>query len=250
MTPESPTSPKKHDDETVALQNAVQKENPKVGSTPPIPPEIASLVRANDQPCKCQYEKTPWYVRVLELIALLAGISYAIVTWCMWRDSNHNFTVDERAWMAFKFVGGDITFTIDKPLLVPTELINVGKTPAKNVHGNIVVGVFKKGEALDFSYTSGHASYKVMAGTIFPSGKIVESFEAIKHGQEHAEPIIFTAPVKDELFSGQSFLIVHGRIAYSDVFGTEHWTTYCRYVLHPELISEQCTRYNDTDDNK
>jgi len=217
------------------------QEDPKAGSTLLIPPEIAPLIQASDKACTCRYEPTPWYVRVLEVTALLAGISYAIVTWCMWRDSNHNFTVDERAWMAFKFVEGNITFTFDKSFLVPTELINVGKTPAKNVHGNIVVGVFKKGEDLDFSYTSGHASYRVMAGTIFPNGQIVESFEAIKHGQEHAESIIFTTQLKDELFSGQSFLIVHGKIVYNDVFGTEHWTTYCRYVLHPELISEQCT---------
>ena len=61
---------------------------------------------------------------------------------------------------------------------------------------------------------------------------------------------VFTAPLKDEIFNAQSLIVVHGRIIYNDIFGTEHWTTYCRYVLHPELISEECTRHNDTDDNK
>jgi len=152
--------------------------------------------------------------------------------------------------MAFKFVEGSLTLTIGQSFLVPTELVNTGKTPAKNVHGNIVVGVFRKGEPLDFSYSPGHANYEVRAGTLFPSGKIVETFEAIKHGQEHAESIVFTAPLKDEIFNAQSLIVVHGRIIYNDIFGTEHWTTYCRYVLHPELISEECTRHNDTDDNK
>ncbi len=152
--------------------------------------------------------------------------------------------------MGFKFMEGSITFTLQKSFLVPTQLINTGKTPAKNVHGNIVVGVFKKGEPLDFTYTPGHAHYFVQAGTIFPNGSITESFEAIKHGQDKAEAIIFTRPLKDELFSGQSILVVHGKIEYSDIFGVKHWTTYCRYVLHPELISEECTRYNDTDDNQ
>ena len=165
-------------------------------------------------------------------------------------NADANFRIDERAWMAFKFMEGNITFTVDKSFLVPTELVNTGKTPAKNVHGNIVVGVFKKGEALDFTYSPGHANYAVRAGTIFPNGKIVESFEAIQHGQEHAEPIVFTTALKDELWNAKSFVVVHGRISYNDIFGKEHWTTYCRYVLHPELISEECTRYNDTDDNK
>lgn len=187
--------------------------------------------------------------------AFILGI-YAGFTILMWHEmrtsteaANRNFRRDERSWMAFKFVEGNMTFTIGKPFLVPTEITNTGKTPAKNVHGNIVVGILKKGEHLDFIYTPGHANYAVTAGTIFPNGKIVESFEAIKHGQERAEAIIFTAPLKDEIFSGQSFIVVHGRIAYNDIFGIEHWTTYCRYVLHPELISEECIRYNDTDDN-
>jgi len=47
----------------------------------------------------------------------------------------------------------------------------------------------------------------------------------------------------EEVLNGKSLVVVHGKIEYGDIFGTNHWTTYCRYVLHPELISEQCTRY-------
>ncbi len=208
--------------------------------------------------------KRDWVTLGLEAFGLLLLIVYTIATIAIWgankkaaeateqsvTNADKSFKQDERAWMAFKFMEGSLTLTIDKSFLVPTELVNTGKTPAKNVHGNIVVGVFKKGEDLDFTYTPSHANYGVRAGTIFPNGKIVESFEGIKHGQEHAEPIIFTVPMKDEVFSAQSFIVVHGKIVYNDIFGIEHWTTYCRYVLHPELISEQCTRYNDTDDNK
>ena len=143
-----------------------------------------------------------------------------------------------------------MTLTLGKSFLVPTELVNTGKTPARNIRGSIVVGVFQKNEPLDFTYAPGHAHYGIEAGTIFPNGKISESFEAIKHGQGHAEPIIFTAPLKEELWNAKSFVVVHGRITYNDIFGIEHWTTYCRYILHPELISKECTRYNDTDDNR
>jgi len=234
-------------------------------------PDIASASNVPDTPpasfdeqkAKTHRKERREKVRfAAELIVGFFVILYTLVSAALWltaRNANRianqsvtnadmNFRRDERAWMAFKFVEGNLTFTLNKSFLVPTELVNVGKTPAKNVHGNIVVGVFKGGEPLDFTYTSGHANYKIMAGTIFPNGKIVESFEAIKHGQERAEAIIFARPLKDELFSCRSFIVVHGRIEYDDIFGRSHWTTYCRYVLHTEAISEECTRYNDTDD--
>ena len=151
--------------------------------------------------------------------------------------------------MAFEFSEGNLTLTIGKSFLVPTEMTNTGKTPAKNVHGNIAVGVFKKGEPLDFTYSAGHAHYGVNAGTIFPGGGIKQSFEAVEHGPQHAEAIIFTPELKDALWKAQSFIIVHGRLEYTDAFGADHWTTYCRYVLHPDMISPDCMKYNDTDTN-
>jgi len=159
-----------------------------------------------------------------------------------------DFRRDERAWIEFKFSEGSITFTLNKPFLVPTEIVNTGKTPARKVHGNIVVGVFPKGVPLDFSYTRGRtAHYAIRAGTIFPNGGIKESFEAVRHGKREAKAIIFNASLKKNLWSAQSFLVVYGKIEYLDIFGNLHWTSYCRYVLHPEMISPQCMAYNDTD---
>jgi len=259
--PVESNQPAEHGD-SKATGHSQETETP----APPIvaPPTTQPCPKHTDITCNTKRDWIDKTTLGFEAFGLLVLIVYTIATIAIWRankqsadaatrstaNADRSFRQDERAWMAFKFAEGSLTLTIGKPFLVPTELTNVGKTPAKNVRGNIVVGVFKKGESLDFTYTSGHANYGIRAGTMFPTGKIIESFEAIKHGKEHAEPIIFTPPLKDELFSAQSFLIVHGRIAYNDIFGTEHWTTYCRYVLHPELISEECTRYNDTDDNQ
>lgn len=163
-------------------------------------------------------------------------------------NADANFRRDQRAWIGFSFVPGNITFTVGKSFLVPTMLINSGKTPAKNVEGNIVVGVFKRGRPLDFSYTPGHAIYRVAAGTIFPGGSINESFEGIEHGTGRANAIIITKPLADDILNSRSLVIVHGRITYRDIFGGEHWTTYCRVASNPSLIPEDCTHYNSTDD--
>jgi hypothetical protein len=163
---------------------------------------------------------------------------------------DRNFRIDERAWIGFTLASDHFTFTLGKPFLVPAEILNTGKTPAKNVEGNIAVQIAEKGKPIDFSYAPGHANYRIQGGTLFPSGKIIESFEGIQHGRENAEPIVITKALGQEIISGQLYVIIHGKITYQDEFGTEHWTTFCRNVTDPSAISEDCTRYNDTDDNQ
>jgi hypothetical protein len=162
-------------------------------------------------------------------------------------DAELNFRRDERAWIGFSFVPGSLTFTVGQPFSVPTLLINTGKTPAKNVEGNIVVGVFERGKPLDFAYTPGHANYRIAAGTIFPNGSITESFQAMRHGEQRAEAIVIDKPMLTELLSSDKLVIVHGTITYGDIFGVQHWTRYCRVVSNPSLIPDDCVRYNEAD---
>ena len=98
------------------------------------------------------------------------------------------FRTDERAWMGFSFMGGNLGLTIGQSFLVPTELLNSGKTPARQIMGDIVVRVIAKGETLDFDYTPGHGNtaYQINAGTIFPKGTIKEFFEGLVHGRKEA----------------------------------------------------------------
>jgi hypothetical protein len=202
---------------------------------------------------------------IIQALILIVGAVYCVVTIGLWSaaghankiaakgvaDADRNFRRDERAWMAFEFTGENLTVTLDKPFLVPTKLVNTGKTPAKDVEGEIVVGVFKKGEPLIFDYTPGNRNwhYEIKAGTIFPTGSITESFEGRRHGIDKSEAELITRPILDDIHFTRSFIIVHGIITYWDIFGTQHWTTYCRYVTGPNFISDQCTRYNDTDAN-
>lgn len=167
------------------------------------------------------------------------------------KTSIESFRIDERAWIGFSFSEGNITFTQGKSFSVPTELINTGKTPARRIAGHVIVRVVTKGEPLDFDYTPGrvNTAYLINAGTIFPGGAgIKESFEALAHGRKEA--LILTKPIMDDILAARSFVVVYGDITYVDIFGIDHWTYYCRYVTAPSLISEQCIKYNDTDNNK
>lgn len=158
------------------------------------------------------------------------------------------FRTDERAWMGFSFMGGNLGLTIGQSFLVPTELLNSGKTPARQIMGDIVVRVIAKGETLDFDYTPGHGNtaYQINAGTIFPKGTIKESFEGLVHGRKEASFDTYKTHIR-RIIGLRAFIAVYGDITYIDIFGASHWTHYCRYVTAPALISEQCTKYNDTD---
>ena len=141
---------------------------------------------------------------VLEILGLIGLFIYAALTYGIWcankrvaRDTHQsvvsadrNFRTDERAWLGFS-IGGTIKFNVDQPFLIPTRTSNTGKTPAQNVHGSVVVGVFEKGESLNFDYAPGHhnASYSIESGTIFPNGLVDEGFR-IGDWQPMARPLI------------------------------------------------------------
>jgi hypothetical protein len=167
-------------------------------------------------------------------------------------NADTNFRTDERAWIGVG-IGGTVTFTIDQPFLVPVKTSNSGKTPAQDVHGNVVVGVFEKGRALNFDYSSGHhnANYGIRSGTLFPGGFVEESFQGVRTGDNgKPETILLHKASYDAVQGGQAFVIVHGIIFYNDIFGIEHWTTFCRYVTNPSFIDKQCTEHNATDTNR
>ena len=164
--------------------------------------------------------------------------------------ADRNFRIEQRAWVGFSLVPGNLTFTMNRPFLVPTLLVNSGKTPAKDVSGQIVVGVIGRGQPIDFSYAPGHAHYEISAGTVFPNGQFQESFEGIEHGANQAQAILIDKPLLNAILSSEKLVLVHGRITYWDVFGQRHWTTYCRIVSNPSLIPPDCMSYNRTDDNQ
>jgi hypothetical protein len=80
---------------------------------------------------------------LIEVAALGGAVFYAIVTYNQWQDSNHNFTVDERAWVGIMEVradGGNETHDTYTAGPVWLTVRNTGKTPALNVSIETGVG--------------------------------------------------------------------------------------------------------------
>lgn len=154
--------------------------------------------------------------------------------------------IDQRAWI------GGITITtkpatpqIGEVLSIEVTIRNVGKTPAKQVEGHVVVEPVASGASPKFEY-AGDLSIKL--GLLQPN----TDYLAILYPARSAstgQPAPLTGEVYSALQKGESRLYVHGRLDYRDIFKRSHWTTFC-YSLRPPQFAfwDACAEHNDSDD--
>jgi hypothetical protein len=163
----------------------------------------------------------------------------------------------ERAWLTVSF-HGTIQFTVGKPIAFPTELINFGKTPARQVHLDAVVTLLPRGRKLQFVY-SGVPHSRVRLGVVLPRWvspipRIPETLEVFRRvgNTERTEPIILTDQLAADLKAGKVLLIAHGKITYVDIFDVPHWGTACVVAPFVEPTAQDawhsdCSAYNSHD---
>jgi len=165
--------------------------------------------------------------------------------------------IDQRAWL--KVIVGRGPLDIGQPVKMPIRIVNTGKTPAVNMHGNIVVNLLEENEKPDFSYGHGHPAYEISVKTLLPdSPQDLNDFAALPKYIPSDKPlsrIIVNSQSKKAIEIGTSYLIVHGEILYDDVFGTNHWIRFCHYAhnvvgFRERSVANVCGPYNDTDKNR
>ena len=146
-----------------------------------------------------------------------------------------------------------VTFADGQPIIVPVKIKNSGKTIARHVEGNIAIYPIGRNETPQFVYTPGHANYKIETGAMFPEMPITMNFAALVHGKKKARIIILDKPMHDSLTRGDILIVAHGRIAYQDIFGVDHWVQFCVLATGQQAEAgsvPECMRYNDADNNK
>jgi hypothetical protein len=233
-------TPEKQDSRTADPQPNPGEKGDSVPPSSSVASEIESRPSTPPNAGHCHYEGTPRYMRIFEIIAVLSGVAYAIITACLWRDAHHNFRVDERAWVS---VVTPPNYSLDSNgrIVVVSQVQNVGKTPARIVEGKAMGIIRRQGDDPNFSaeikppYTALHfpALFQNVPGpVVFP---ILHYFAD--------QPIPAS---QAEVADGKSNIFVYGQLTFDDIFGNHHWTHFC--VSYPIPIKE-CVRYNDTDGN-
>jgi hypothetical protein len=197
--------------------------NPK---PPTIDPCSWKDIITNSSQDKCHYKQDKWPSRIMAG----ATIFIAFITFF------YMFRLDQRAWIGITGISGKLE--VGKPTVITIYFKNTGKTPAKKTTVAIV------GETLDEKASPNFAHEQTV---------VKESRGLSTPQQDFVVSVNMTeGPLSDVAFkdviSGKVRVYVHGIVEYKDIFGRDHWITYCAY-LSKDLRYLAYKEHNDTDDN-
>jgi hypothetical protein len=161
--------------------------------------------------------------------------------------------LNERPWMNVAVGQGQL---VDgQPLVMPIQITNSGKTPAKNVQGTIVLNLLHKGEEPGFIYETGHPRYAIDVGMMAPNFPNRLSWAVLPKNLPPSaplKPISVSSVIRQGINDGSLYIAAHGRITYDDIFGKSHWMTFCSYAQNPPITgpdAAKCSQHNDVDKN-
>jgi hypothetical protein len=193
-----------------------------------------------------RYERTPRWKIFLEVAAFLTLVAYTTFAGLQWEAVHDALLVDQRAWVS---VVVPTSFPLDgSSIPASIQIANTGKTPAKHIEGDVVATVLKKGEEPSFDFSTGHPHNRIHAGAVFPNGLFNITIPLVRYGPKTEETIVPTPELRQEIANGESFIVFYGKIAYVDIFGTPHWTSFCTGAGSAMGDLKKCVSYNDVDD--
>jgi hypothetical protein len=263
--PSPPQGDKDSGDKDSSVKSTVHSAG---GSKVQPPPSHASYKIS----CEKNRDKWDYAKMVAEFIGLGFLIAYTLYTIGIYHssvksaDAAHDATttasetmrIDQRAWVYA--IIGRAPIKIGQPLKPPIRIVNTGKTPAINMHGNIVVNLLGETEEPELSYPGhGHPSYAVNTRTLIPNlPQDMNDFAALPKHMTHEEPfwqVIVDSATKKAIEQGTSYLVIHGEIFYDDFFGVHHWIKFCSYEhnvvgAREHSVASTCGPYNSVDTNK
>ncbi len=189
-------------------------------------------------------------------IGAFAVIVYAIITGVQWLDLRQNFRVDERAWLQFNAAPdkpGDYRvswqLSVGQPVTYPLQVVNVGKTAARNVDMKIfieIVDADKEPQLSRVNATHGFPFGHITTGIVFPSQDFRQVVVRPANG---GAPEMATDQEMAAIKDGKSYLAVYGIISYEDVFHIQRWTRFCKFMGNGSFQAKNCAGFNSVDNN-
>jgi hypothetical protein len=244
-------SPQQNESEPRTPQQATENEGRESDPVAPAVPDLSAQNKPSpknaEQSCGCRYEPTPRWIRILEAAGIVSAIVYAIITGLMWRDSHHNFIVDERCWLSIN-AGFPADIKEEVPIVGTIAVKNTGKTAGLALVSEWNVSIVPSQEPVKFIYSGLHATGT--SGIIYPNG--VDFFEDAKRSPETKVIERLTKAQVDDLLGGKTYAAMYGRGTYRDIFGKVYWFHYCAW--HDFLEGRRypggtsCTEYNEIGD--
>ncbi len=175
-----------------------------------------------------------YYCQLRQQIESTHAAAYAIK---LARDSSH---LDQRAWVAGSHISGKPE--LDKPFVITVTIKNTGKTFDKHLVGLVAT----KGKQLsdpdpDFEGLLVGGKGVISVGLVPPNGELIQQ-ASINGGKKMTQADL------DALSNPVLVILLFGKLTYFDIFGCEHWTTYC-WRVRADGFFDTYTDYNDADEN-
>jgi len=243
------TRPDQHGDQSASPSNLHVHGEIKVGRSPGLSDQHNAERRED-----AAHERKKYRLQKLTLIAgvvsLVAAVVYASIAGFQWHEMHKSLIVDQRAWVSIPF---PLNFPLNGTFIpATTQIMNSGKTPARQVEVDIVATVLSKGEEPNLGHFSVGYSYNhVYSGAIFPNSPIPLTIPVVRYGPNAPETIVPDEHLRQDIESGKRFISFYGRVTYYDVLGVRHWTQFCTGYGPAILESlKSCIKYNDVDTNE
>jgi hypothetical protein len=252
-------APEQHNGKPVRADNPTSEEHDAASGQTPSLRQVEPSPKQTDCAKKEWYKTTKGWYKALQVLGVVAGIGYALITYQQWRDLRYNFTTDERAWLH-----RDTDATPDEkiysgsPLFVKATFINTGKTLARNIEGRAVLVLVRNGASPEFRYEPNPIS-AIGITPIFPGERSQPiPIYLLKRGISEPSLQLLTDAQVEGLRTGDLVATIYGRVEYEDVFHARHWFTFCDEIHTDEsaspknpagAVSMACLEYNETDGN-
>ena len=152
--------------------------------------------------------------------------------------------LEQRAWVAAA-INKDTVIEAGKPFTGTIGVRNTGRTFAKDVRVFARSDGFSKNSPKpDFDAIDDRGLAQETRGTLLSPEMDLPVYIGNKETGEK-----LTQDVIDLMKSGDLPFYVHGKLRYTDVFGCDHWTTFCTKLITGTLTFGSCEDHNDTDNN-
>jgi hypothetical protein len=181
-----------------------------------------------------------WWKERLELVAWLAGVAIAFITYLQWRDLRHNFEVNERALIKATV---KIPSTLTDQLTPNVEYRNVGKSVAERLYSRAFVEIVPRDQRPIFEKEKMFHSNDI--GPIFPGEYVSDELTERERASVDPNAKPLTPSELESLKNGGAYVVVYGAVIYRDQFGM-HWTRFCQSrVFKSGVYSvDWCVAYN------
>jgi hypothetical protein len=182
----------------------------------------------------------------------LIFIYAALTLWLGWSSkraadaAGHTLYFDERAWVvpegARTFNPPTNAIEVGKPLIIRVGYENTGKSPAINTTFLSLIGyAHTNGQLLNVSPAFDPSKYTPQfVGAMMPYSPLATHFTDITFSSALLQQDF------DDIKSDRLHVFAHGKLVYCDIFGREHWVTFCYHLLAGGAY-EVCQQENDVD---